>query len=192
MVETLDALKDQEALAVLAQAFRDHPVLPPNTPPQTSKALLELMIRTFACGDSCRLHGIRKDGSLACVAFSLDAQAEPGGTAILLFFFRMCRILGLRTALEFVKALAKRAKHKDRYLELLLLGTKPAYHGQGLGRMMLNFLYGFAGEQGYRGVVLDVAKETPAYRFYVSEGFVVDRESTMNNMPMCSMRRDDG
>ena len=37
----------------------------------------------------------------------------------------------------------------DTYLDLMLLGTLPAYHGRGLGRTMLSFVYDIAESQGW-------------------------------------------
>lgn len=56
---------------------------------------------------------------------------------------------------------------------------------------MLRFLYDFAKERGYQGIILGVAKETPAYRFYLKEGFVVDKEVLLGNMPLANMRREN-
>jgi ribosomal protein S18 acetylase RimI-like enzyme len=122
---------------------------------------------------------------------SLDAHLEPKGLAMLWFVFRMFRVLGWHMAREFLGAFSKRPKYDDPYLELMLLATLPAYQGQGLGKTMLGFLYGFAKAQGYRGVILGVAKETPAYRLYSKEGFVVDSEITMRTVPLCNMRREN-
>ena len=190
MIETLDISKSSEALNVLKQAFADHPVLPPGTPLKTREAVLKLMLDTFGSAENAWLHGIHKDAVPVCVAFSLDSQSEPQLSAILWFFFKLFRLLGWRMTREFIRAFSKREKYDDCYLELWLLGTLPAFQGQGLGKTMLEFLYDFAEEHGYSGVILSAAKETPAFRFYVKEGFVVDSEIAMNNVPVCNMRRD--
>jgi GNAT superfamily N-acetyltransferase len=191
MIESIDLSNSSEALGVLKEAFASHPVLPPGMPAPCRARFLELMLKTFGGTGKAWLHGIRRDGVLACVALSLDAQLEPKGPAMLGFFFRMFRILGWRTTRQFLGAFSKRPKYADRYLELMLLGTLPAFQGQGLGRTMLGFLYGFAEAQGYRGVILGVARETPAYQFYLKEGFVVDSELEMNRVPLCNMRREN-
>jgi GNAT superfamily N-acetyltransferase len=184
-------VNDTEALGVLKRAFADHPILPSDMAPQSREKLLELVVG--ACGRTGKawLHGIRKDGALACVAMSLDAHFEPKGPALLWLLFQVFRVLGWRMTREFVGAFSKRPKYDDRYLELMLLGTLPAYQGQGLGRTMLGFLYGFAKAQGCRGVILDAVRETPACRFYLKENFVVDSEITVNSVPLCNMRREN-
>ena len=73
----------------------------------------------------------------------------------------------------------------------MLLGTLPAHHGAGLGRAMLRYLYGIAEERGYRGIILGVAKDTPAYRLYLKEGFTVDSTTAMSGESLCNMRREE-
>ena len=78
-----------------------------------------------------------------------------------------------------------------RYLDLMLLGTRPTHHGQGLGRTMLRHICEMAESQGYHGVTLAVAKDTPAHRLYLKEGFVNVAEVSMRNLSLCHMRRDN-
>ncbi len=178
------------ALAVLKQAFLSHPIMPAGSPPEATGALLELLLDTFGNTDTAWLHGIRLDGHLACVAFSYDAHVTPSLPALLRFVIRLAAILGWRQTSRFLLLFLKRPRHKQRYLELLLLGTAPAHHGQGLGRSMMHFLYDFASRKGFDGVLLDVARETPAYNFYVKEGFATDKKQTMNGQRLCHMRRE--
>lgn len=77
----------------------------------------------------------------------------------------------------------------ERRLELMLLGTRGDYQGQGLGRTMLRNLFGFARERGYASVVLETAKQTPAFGFYLREGFEVEKEISLPTMPLCMMHR---
>jgi len=191
MIERLDISQKAEILGVLRQAFAAHPILPPGTPDKTTEAMLELMLDTFSVTEEAYLHGIRMEGTLACCSLSLDAHAEPKGPAVIRFFLRLFSILGWRLARDFVRAFSKRPKYEGRYLDLMLLGTTPDFQGHGLGRQMLRFLYGFAEEHGYKGVILGVAKDTPAYGFYCKEGFVVDSEVRIGSMPLCNMRRED-
>ena len=191
MVERLDISQKSEVLGVLRQAFATHPMLPPGTPIETTEAMLELIIDSFGPTEKARLYGIRKECALACVSFSVDPHNEPKGIAIIHFLFRLFRILGWRLTKDFVRALSKRPKYEDSYLDLTLLGTLPTYHRQGLGRKMLRFLYDFAKEQDYCGVILAVAKDTPAHYFYLKEGFVIDKEVSLDTIALCNMRRDN-
>ena len=190
MVERLDMSRKSEVLGVLKQAFAAHPMLPPETPMATTEAMFQLIIDSFGAGDGAHLYGIRKEGALACVSFSVDPHNEPKRMALIYFFFRLFRILGWRLTKDFVRALSKRPGYEDSYLDLTLLGTLPACHGQGLGRRMLRFLYDLAKEHGYNGVILGVARDTPAHRLYLKEGFVVDNEVALGSITLCNMRRE--
>jgi GNAT superfamily N-acetyltransferase len=191
MVERLDISQKSEVLGVLKQAFATHPMLPPGTPIKTTEAMLELIIDSFGPTERARLYGMRKEDALASVSFSVDPRNEPKGIAMIHFFFRLFRILGWRLMKDFVRGLSKRPKYEDSYLDLILLGTLPTYHGRGLGRRMLRFLHDFAKEQDYCGVILAVAKDTPAHHFYLKEGFVVDREVSLDTIVLCNMRRNN-
>jgi len=191
MIEKVDMHEKSEALAVLKQAFASHTMLPPGTPMETTAALLELIMDSFGRTEDSHLFGIRKEGILTCVSFSVDSRNEPKGMAMLYFFSRLLRILGWRLTRDFALALSKRPNYENPYLDLALLGTLPANHGQGLGRTMLRFLYGFAKEHHYHGVILGVAKDTPAHHLYLKEGFVADNTVSLSGMSLCHMRRDN-
>jgi ribosomal protein S18 acetylase RimI-like enzyme len=190
-IEKLDIADKAEMLGVLRQAFATHPMLPQGTPVQTTEAMLGLMIDSFGGSGKAYLYGIRKEGILACVSFSVDAHYEPKGIAMIWFFLRLFQILGWQLTKNFISVFSHRPKYMNSYLDLTLLGTLPDYHGQGLGRMMLRFLYDFARDNVYHGIILGVAKETPAYHFYIKEGFAVDKEVFLANMLLCHMRREN-
>jgi GNAT superfamily N-acetyltransferase len=192
MIEKLDISQKAEILDVLRQAFATHPMLPPGTPAKTTERMFGLMLDTLGNTDRAYLHGIREEGRLACVAFSLDAQFKPSLIAMCGFLWRIFRILGWRLTLDFAGAFSKQPKHEDAYLELMLFGTLPASQGRGLGREMLQWLYRFCGEEGYKGIVLGAAKDTPSYDFYCREGFVTESEAPCSTIVLCYMRRDGG
>ena len=189
IIETLDIAQRGEVLAVLREAFATHPALPPGMPQERVEALLALMLDVFGSAERIYLHGIRRDGVLACIAFSLDAGYEPKGLGLWRLVWGMWRILGWRLMRDFSRAMAKRPVHDAPHLELLVLGTLPAYQRQGLGRQMLRFLTGFAADGGYSGVVLDVAKDTVAHGFYAREGFVDEGEIALATATLVHMRR---
>ena len=91
-----------------------------------------------------------------------------------------------------LSVMSEKREGDERRLELMLLGTHRDYQGQGLGRTMLRYLYGFAREQGYTSVVLEAAKHTPAFGFYQREEFEVEKEIELPSMPLCMMRRSLG
>lgn len=194
MVDNPDRLGDGdkvEAMGVLREAFATHPMLPPGTPAQKAERLMALMMNTFGSHDTAALHGIRRDGALVCVAMTLANGCEPKGFALACFFARLCVILGWRLLGDFIRAMSNTPTYDHPYLELMLLGTLPTYHGRGLGRTMLRFVYDLAESQGYHGVTLAVAKDTPAHRLYLKEGFVDVIEVSMRNLSLSHMRRDN-
>ena len=87
----------------------------------------------------------------------------------------MLWILGWRMSRAFAQVLAEKPERDERQLELALIGTRTDCQQKGTGREMIRHILKFADEQGYRSVVLEVAKETPAFPFYLREGFEVDR-----------------
>jgi len=152
---------------------------------------MALMMDTFGSHDSSALHGIRRDSELACVAMTLANGCEPKGFALIRFSARLCAVLGWRLLRDFVRAMSSVPTYENPYLELMLLGTLPIHHRQGLGRTMLHFVYNLAESQGYHGVTLAVAKGTPAHHLYLKESFVDVSEVSMRNLILSHMRRDN-
>ena len=189
--ERLESKDTSEALAVLKEAFATHPMLPPDTPPKTTQRLMKLMVDTFGCDKKAGLHGIRENNELLCVALTLPNGAEPKGLALASFVLRLCFILGWGLIRDFTRAMDNQPKFDKPYLDLMLLGTLPTHHGQGLGRTMLSFIYDIAKSEGYHGVTLAVAKDTPPHHLYRKEGFVDVSEVSMSNLRLCYMRRDN-
>jgi GNAT superfamily N-acetyltransferase len=178
-------------MAVLREAFATHPMLPPGTPARTTERLMALMMDTFGRDETAALHGIRVGGTLACVALTLEGGREPKGLALVRFVVRLCFVLGWRLIRDYARAMGSQPEHDGPYLDLMLLGTLPAHHGQGLGRAMLRFICEMAESGGYHGVTLAVAKDTPAHRFYLKEGFVTVAEVPLRSLLLCHMRRDN-
>ena len=189
--ERLGATDRPEAMAVLREAFATHPMLPPGTPARTTERLMELMVDTFGRDETAALHGIRLEGTLACVALTVNHGAEPKGLALVRFIVRLCFVLGWRLIRDYARSMSNQPKYDEPYLDLMLLGTLPTHQGQGLGRTMLRFIYDMAGSRGHRGVVLAVAKDTPAHRLYLKEGFVPVAEVPLRSLVLCHMRRDN-
>ena len=179
------------AMGVLREAFATHPMLPPGTSPQTTERLMALMVDTFSRHETAALHGIRQEGTLVCVALTVANGYEPKGLALANFLARLCFVLGWRLIRDFNRAMSHQPKYDQPYLDLVLFGTRPSHHGRGLGRAMLSSIYSSAESQGYHGVTLAVAKDTPAHRLYLKEGFVGVTEVSISNLCLCHMRRDN-
>jgi len=188
--EQLGTTDRPAAMAVLREAFATHPMLPPGTSSRKTERLMELMMDTFGRHETATLYGIRQEGTLVCVALTLPNGSEPKGLALACFLVRLCLVLGWRLLRDFARAMSNQPKYDQPYLDLMLLGTLPAHHSRGLGRTMLRFIYDTAESQGYHGVTLAVAKDTPAYRLYLKEGFVTVAEIPLRGLLLCHMRRD--
>ncbi|WP_029459954.1 GNAT family N-acetyltransferase [Solidesulfovibrio alcoholivorans] len=191
MVRLLDPCARDAIMAILGPAFASHPMFPAGTSQGKVDALLGLFLDTFFVPDHSYLFGIDKDDRLACVALVTDPRHEPKGLASGIFFCRVLPILGPFALVAFARAFSGRPVYDQPYLELFLIGTAPGAQRQGLGKEMLRFLAGFSGEQGFRGLILGVARNSPAYGFYAREGFVVDKELSYRGMPICCMRREN-
>lgn len=188
-LEKLDSTRRDEALDVLAAAFRGHPMLPPDPTGRRSRLMVVALLDAFANAPDATLFGFSQNGELACVAFVFADGYEPKGIALCLMLWRMVRALGLGMWGTMGRVLAEKKNVTERRLELMLLGTRRGYQGQGLGRKMLHHLFEFSQAQGYASVVLEAPKETPAFGLYQSEGFEVEKELTLPAMPLCMMRR---
>lgn len=192
MIETLDRANRDEIVEVFGAAFREHPLLPADPSGRRSRLMATSLLDAFASAPDVRLFGVRREGRLDCAAFVFDADYEPRGLALILLLFRMVRVLGWRMSRTFGKVLSEKPSGEGRRLELMILGTRTECQGQGLGRAMMHHIYEFARGRGYQSVVLEVAKETPAFGFYLREGFLVDKEIALPIMPLCLVRRPLG
>ena len=188
-IETLDKTQHSEAIDVLANAFRDHPMFPPDPTGRRSYLMGIALLDAFASAPDATLFGISRDSKLVCVAFVFTDGYDPGGLTLALFLWRMVRAIGLWECLTMARVMSEKRSDDERRLELMLLGTRGDYQGQGLGRSMLRHLFDFARERGYTSVVLEAPKQTPAFGLYLSEGFEVEKEISLPMMPLCMMRR---
>jgi len=189
MIETLNRANRAEIVEAFAAAFKDHPILPPDPSGRKSRLLATSLLDAFAAAPDARVFGIRRDGRLDCAAFVFDADYEPRGFTLLLLLIRMVRVIGWRMSRTFAKVLSEKPAGEGRRLELMILGTRAGYQGQGLGRAMMHHIFEFARGRGYQSVVLEVTKETPAFGFYLREGFLVEKEIALPIMPLCLLRR---
>lgn len=189
MIETLEEAHKSAFVETISVAFADHPMMPPGLSADKSRRWVNTMLRAFTKAPDARLFGIRRNGNLDCAAFVYDAAFEPRGWQLMFFLFQMLRVFGWGLSLTFARVLSKKPKRKGRPLELLLLGTRTSAQGQGLGRSMLRHIFDFADLRGYDSVILEVAKDTPAFGFYLREGFLVDKEVALSTTPLCFLRR---
>jgi len=188
-VKRLGVSDKLELLELFTQAFKDHPLIPALTArPEAAESLMKAFLDYFRGEKRVLLCGIRQDGKLACASVSVDSTAQPSIPALVRFIFALWRALGWRDARRFGAVHKTEPKYEERYLELVILGTLPVYQRQGLGHKMLDFLYNEAKREDYGGVILVADRSTPAFQLYLKEGFVVDRDFTIGEAPMCWMR----
>ena len=189
-VKPLDSSEKETALSLICEAFKEHPMLPPGMPHETTQRLFRFMFDEFGSKSSSSLHGIKDSGgNLVCAALALSSADEPDLWGALRCTFSFLRILGWGLGFTFLVTHASKPKYKTPHLELLLLGTSPSYQKGGLGRTILHHLYRYAKDKGYAGITLEVAKNSPAYGFYCREGFVTDKTILIKGMPLCLMHR---
>ncbi len=188
MIETLGQASQREAVEVIGQAFSDHPQMPADPSGRRSRLMVSTLLNTFAAAPDAQLFGVRVDGRLDCAAFVFDASYQPRGFALILFLIRMVRVLGWRTSRAFAQVLSEKPKREEGQLELMIIGTRSDCQQRGFGRAMIQHILAFARDKGYQSVVLEVAKETPAFSFYLREGFLMDKEVALPTTPLCYLR----
>lgn len=188
-IETIDFQDREEAVEVLGQAFAGHALLPGDLSGEKSGRLCRALLDAFADAPDRRLFGIYHENQLACVSFVHDAAHEPRGLKLFQLLHQMCRVLGFGKMLSFARVLSEKIEGDEKRLELLLLATRPGCQGLGLGRTMIRHIFDFAREKGDGSVVLEVARETPAFDFYLQEGFVVEKEIQLPTTPLCLVRK---
>jgi ribosomal protein S18 acetylase RimI-like enzyme len=189
-IEKLGRPHKQEVLDLFTQAFEGgHPLIPAlSAKPGATRAVMKAFMDFFGSTKSSSLYGIRKDNKLVCASLSLDSTTEPSKLALIRFILALWRAIGWRSGKEMEIIHREEPKYEGRYLELVILGTLPAYQKQGFGRKMLQFLYNKARREKYRGVTLVADKNTPAFNLYLKEGFVVDKELRVAGRTLCWMR----
>jgi hypothetical protein len=131
MVETLDLADRTEIVETFGAAFRGHPVLPPDPSGRRSRLLATSILDAFAAAPDARVFGMRRDGRLGCAAFVFDADYEPRGWTLILFLFRMVRVVGLRMIPTVARVLSEKPPRVERRLELMVLGTRAECQRQG-------------------------------------------------------------
>jgi ribosomal protein S18 acetylase RimI-like enzyme len=189
-IEELKVWDKQELLDLFTQAFEGgHPLVPAlSSKPGATRAVMKAFLNFFGATKSSALYGIRKDGKLVCASLSLDSTTQPSAFALIRFIFALSWTLGWRSAKELEVVHREEPKYEGRYLELVILGTLPAYQRQGLGSKMLRFLYEKAREGKYKGITLVADKDTPAFNLYLKEGYIVDKEFKVGERTLCWMR----
>jgi len=190
-VERLGKANRRELLDLLIEAFTGHHPLVPalSHKPGATRGVMKAFLDFFGSSQGSWFYGLREAGKLVCASVSVDSVVEPSPLALIRFVLTLCWTLGWRSAKELELVHKEEPEYEDRYLELVILGTRPAYQRQGFGRRMLHFLHEEAKRSNFKGVILVADKDTPAFRLYLKESFAVDKECLVGGRTLCWMRR---
>lgn len=189
VVEQVEPSQRDAIVGVLGDAFAEHPFVPKRGGDARAKLMVRAMLDAFARADDYRVFGIRHGGQWACMAFVFAYGYEPRGLTMATMLWRMVRIVGPRKMMRYGRVMSIKHDVDGRALQLMILGTPGRYQRRGLGRAMMRHVCKYADERGYSAVTLEVAKHTPAFGFYDSEGFEVEQEVELPEMPLCFMRK---
>lgn len=188
-IEQLKKTDMLELIDLFTQAFDiNHPLIPAlKIKPEATRKVIKASLDFFCNFKSYYLYGIRKDNKLICASLSLDSTIKPSIFSLIRFAIVLILTLGWHSR-EFKIIHKEGKKYKGKYLNLILLGTLPAYQKQGFGRKMLHFLQKKAKEEKYKGVILITNKDLPAFHFYLKEGYIIDKEFKVSGTTFCCMR----
>jgi ribosomal protein S18 acetylase RimI-like enzyme len=188
MVERLTEGAKGEFTQTLTEAFAQHPLLRGEVV-EDAVAQIEALIDFHWRKKSLLLCGIKTDQGLVCGAICVDAREDPSLLALARLGWRVTRTLGRRAIGPLLDVERHKPLHRERHLEMAVLGTVPAFQRQGHGRRVLRFLYREALQEGYSGILLVVDRHTTAFGLYRSEGFEAEKEFDVGLQRLCWMRR---
>lgn len=203
-IEELNCLDKPELVKLFSQAFRGiffnllkNFIQEQELSIKVEKVLLELEevfaefeVNFYMSMKRCWVYGIRQENKVVCVSISVDTTEKlslityvrlvPIIIPLIIQFIRIAFIVERYSTMDIIKFVItsskEKPKYKDKYLELVVLGTLPAYQKQGFGQEMLHFLYDKAKKEGYRGIILVTMHNWPAFHLYLREGFIIDKE----------------
>jgi len=181
---------EQEIIDISSIAFFGAPQIPALiSKPKYTKIIVANLFSLYKGTGKTRSFGIKKDDKLVCVGFCIDSDLKPRFIKKIKFGFLLLRTLGFKGVRQFLKCDKNKPKYNKTCLELVLYGTLPSYQKKGFGRQMLNFLYDFAKKNNYGGVTGVTNSIRPAFKFYMRDGWIVDKEFYIENYRLCWVRR---
>lgn len=215
-VELLKTRSKSELVWLVAHAFREAPFIPVEK--IIGKLEKELQVKWQMLEDSyqslgveyylsmktCRAYGIKQTGQLKAaflVVHPLDRPVFIRMSGLfrqaLVFLWHLIFNRGLyRKYLNLFPVFSQASRFIENkqaddqhYLELAIIAVLPESQGQGLGRQLLQFLYGLALKENYRGIILATNAANPSFQFYLDEGFKVDREINLEGIRLCWMKK---
>jgi len=181
---------ESELIKIMTNSFSKLPQLSVliKKPNKTEKFMKNL-INLFKTTGKVKMFGIKKDGRILCCSFCVDSDAKPNVLSLLKFGFNMFILLGFSGLKELYVCDKNKPKYGKKCLELMLFGTLDNYQKKGLGKLMLDHLYDYARKNNYGGVTGVTNNIRPSFRFYIKEGWIIDKEFNTNDYRFCWVRK---
>lgn len=188
-VVELEKQDEQEYMEIIIQAFRDSPQMPALiTKPKQTTTILFHLLKLYEKTGTIKVFGIKKNDMMICVGLCVDSDVKPGVSQLMKFAVSILLNLGFHGLYQFWAYNKNKPHYEKKYLELLFYGTHTSYQQQGYGASLLQYLYRYAKENGYGGVIGVTNTSRPAFRFYKKTGWVVDKEFQVENYTICWVR----
>ncbi len=177
-------------MEILITAFHDSPQIPVLIEkPEHTETLIRNLLKLYEKTGSIKTFGIKKDDALICVGICIDSDSKPSLFRTITFGFSLLRTLGIEGIHQLWTYNKNKPKYDKKCLELIFYGTRASLQQKGYGREMLNFLYDYAKTNGYGGVTGVTNTSRPAFHFYMRDGWIVDKEFTLEDYTICWVRR---
>jgi hypothetical protein len=175
---------------IIIKAFHDSPQVPALIEkPEHTEIVIRSLIKLYEKTGTIKTFGIKKDDMLVCVGLCIDSNSTPGFFKTMSFGVSLLRTLGFNGVFQFWIYHKNKPAYDKKCLELLFYGTRSGYQRKGYGRLMLDFLYEYAGKNGYGGVTGVTNTSRPAFHFYMRDGWIVDKKFDINKYTICWVRR---
>jgi ribosomal protein S18 acetylase RimI-like enzyme len=185
----LNKQDEQEFMRIIIQAFRDSPQVPALiTKPEQTVTILSHLLKFYEKTGTIKVFGIKKNDAVICVGLCVDSDSKTGVFQLVKLMVPILLSLGLRGLYQFWLYSKNKPHYEKKYLELLFYGTHTSYQQQGYGASLLQYLYRYAKENGYGGVIGVTNTSRPAFRFYKKTGWVVDKEFHVGTYTICWVR----
>jgi GNAT superfamily N-acetyltransferase len=186
----LSKINEPEYMEIVIKAFQDSPQVPVLIEkPKHTGIVIRNLLNMYKKSGSIKTFGIKKDKDLVCVGICIDSDSKPVFFRIILFGFTVLRTLGYRGVRQFWLYSKNKPQYEKRCLELIFYGTRVKDQQKGYGRSMLNFLYDYAKKNGYGGVTGATNTSRPAFQFYMRDGWIIDKQFTVEKYTICWVRR---
>jgi hypothetical protein len=189
-VVQLSEADELNIIEILSKAFQETPQIPALIEkPKHTKTMIINLIELYKKTGTIKTFGIKKDGRLVCIGLCIDSNAKPTSFQTIKFGLSILKILGIKGLHQFWIYNKNKPNYDKKCLELILYGTQSNYQKKCYGRQMLNFLYDYAKKNNYGGVTGVTNSSRPAFKFYMKDGWIVDKEFLIGKYKICWVRK---